>query len=49
MAVKHTPTGVVHKGNKGGQTGCGANTREHPEHWVSSHSKITCNKNGCKN
>jgi hypothetical protein len=49
MAVKHTPTGVVHSGNKGGTTGCGTSTRDSPSHWVNSHDKITCNKNGCKN
>ncbi len=49
MAVKHIPTNEVHKGNKGGRTGCGVDTREHPEHWVESHDKITCKKNGCRN
>lgn len=49
MAVKHTPTGEVHSGTKGGKTGCGVNTREHPSHWADSHEKITCRKNGCKN
>lgn len=49
MAVTHTPTGVVHQGNKGGKTGCGYNTREHLSHWVQSSSRITCDKNGCKN
>ncbi|RUO73302.1 hypothetical protein CWI78_02320 [Idiomarina ramblicola] len=49
MAVKHTPTGVVHQGTKGGTTGCGKNTKERSEHWVNSHEKITCEKNGCKN
>ncbi len=49
MAVKHTPTDEVHSGNKGGKTGCGFDTKEHPEHWVSSSQKITCEKNGCKN
>tara|TARA_R110001606_G_scaffold376284_1_gene534903 strand:- start:2038 stop:2187 length:150 start_codon:yes stop_codon:yes gene_type:complete len=49
MAVKHTPTQVVHKGIKGGITGCGTNTNLHLNHWIDSHSKITCDKNGCKN
>lgn len=49
MAVKHTPTGEVHKGTKGGHTGCGVDTKKHPDHWVSSSQKITCDKNGCKN
>jgi len=49
MAVKHTPTGIVHKGNKGGQTGCGFDTKKEAPHWVDSHNKITCDKNGCKN
>jgi hypothetical protein len=49
MAVKHTPTDVVHQGSKGGTTGCGANTKDHSDHWVDSHQKISCDKNGCKN
>lgn len=49
MAVKHTDTGIVHSGVKGGTTGCGFNTNENPSEWVDSHSKITCEKNGCKN
>lgn len=47
MAVKHKPTGIVHSGQKGGMTGCGIDTRENPSHWVDSHEKITCAKNGC--
>ncbi|AWV88561.1 hypothetical protein DN745_04105 [Bradymonas sediminis] len=39
-AVKHTPSGEVHKGSKGGKTGCGMDTRKHPSHWVNSHTKI---------
>ncbi len=49
MAVKHTPTGEVHKGTKNGQTGCGFDTKKNSEHWVSSHDRITCQKNGCNN
>jgi len=49
MAVKHTPTNEVHKGNKGGETGCGFDTNENPSHWVPSSDRITCDKNGCKN
>ena len=49
MAVKHTPTSEVHRGTKGGKTGCGFDTKEHPNHWVASSQKITCKKNGCKN
>lgn len=49
MAVKHTPTGIVHRGNKGGSTGCGFNTRENSSHWVQSNERINCDKNGCKN
>jgi len=52
MAVKHMPTGVTHKGNRGGTTGCGidtsSNTNNHKDHWVASSQKITCDKNGCK-
>ncbi len=49
MAVKHTPTGEVHSGSKGGKTGCGSDTQKNPSHWVSTSEKITCEKNGCKN
>ena len=49
MAVKHVPTNEVHSGNKGGYTGCGFDTRDNPTHWVSTHERITCDKNGCKN
>jgi hypothetical protein len=49
MAVKHTPTNEVHRGTKGGTTGCRFDTREHPHHWVSSNEKITSAKNGRKN
>ncbi|MGM0555920.1 MAG: hypothetical protein ACQEVA_06060 [Myxococcota bacterium] len=49
MAVKHKPSGEVHKGKKGGKTGCGVDTRKKPSHWVNSRQKITCAKNGCKN
>jgi hypothetical protein len=49
MAVKHTPTNVVHKGNKGGTTGCGTDTKVHASHWVNTSSPVTCDKNGCKN
>ncbi len=49
MAVKHTPTGVVHKGSKGGTTGCGVDTNTNSSHWVSTSETITCDKNGCKN
>ena len=47
MAVKHTPTNEVHSGTKGGRTG--SDTKLHPDHWVNSSQRITCNKNGCKN
>ncbi|MBT3318825.1 MAG: hypothetical protein HN948_03010 [Clostridia bacterium] len=49
MAVKHTPTGIVHSGKKGGKTGCGIDTREKISHWVKTNEKITCDQNGCKN
>ncbi|HDS5593084.1 TPA: hypothetical protein QHU17_004533 [Enterobacter hormaechei subsp. xiangfangensis] len=49
MTVKHTPTDVVHKGSKGGKTGCGTNTKDNPDHWVNTSAKVTCDKNGCKN
>lgn len=49
MAVKHTPSNVIHSGSKGGTTGCGFNTNVESSHWTNSNSKITCEKNGCKN
>jgi len=49
MPVKNIKSGEVHVGTKGGTTGCGEKTYEHPDHWVSSSEKITCDKNGCKN
>lgn len=49
MAVKNTETGEVHKGTKGGKTGCGFDTTDNPDHWGSSSEKITCDKDGCKN
>jgi len=48
VAVKHTPTGEVHIGNKGGETGCGFNTQINSTHWVNTTERITCSKNGCK-
>jgi len=48
MAVKHLPTGEVHKGQKGGITACGFDTKEQSTHWVNSNERITCAKNGCK-
>jgi hypothetical protein len=47
MAVKNTETGEVHKGYKGGETGCGFNTSAN--HWESTNAQITCDKDGCKN
>lgn len=49
MAVKHNPTGEVHKGQKGGTTGCGTNTNLHSDHWSDTTGNITCAKNGCRN
>ncbi len=50
MAVEHiVQNGKVHKGSKGGTTGCGFDTREHPTHWVNTTKSITCDKDGCKN
>ena len=48
MAVKHVSTNEIHSGFKGGKTGCGFKTQEHPTHWVSTKEKITCGKRGCK-
>lgn len=49
MAVKHTPTGKIHKGRKGGKTECGFDTTEHPSHWENTNGAITCEKDGCIN
>ncbi|WP_323787910.1 hypothetical protein [Psychroserpens sp.] len=49
MAVRHTPTRIVHKGQKGTNTGCGTDTKDNSHHWVNTYERITCNKNGCKN
>jgi hypothetical protein len=48
MAVRHLPTGEVHKGQKGGTTGYSFDTRDHPTHWSNSSERITCEKKGCK-
>ena len=49
MTVKHIPTNEVHKGAKGGTTGCGVDTRVHPSHWIDVTQRLTCAKNGCRN
>jgi len=49
MAVKHTPTEITHKGEKGGTRGCGTDTNANPSHWINTNAAITCDKNGCKN
>lgn len=49
MAIKHTPTGIVHKGYKDGKTGCGTDTKQQPTHWVPTTENVSCDKNGCKN
>ncbi|CAM1341128.1 hypothetical protein [Tenacibaculum aestuarii] len=49
MAVKHTETKEIHKGSKGGVTGCGFDTTVNPENWVNTSESITCDKDGCKN
>lgn len=47
MAVKHTPTNIVHQGMKGGKTGCGTDTKDIPSHWQNTNERINCQKNGC--
>jgi len=47
MAVKHVPTGVVHRGNRTGKTGCGIDTNENPDDWLTTVERITCDKEGC--
>lgn len=49
MAVRNIDSGEVHSGYKGGYTGCGFNTNQHPENWQNTSSSITCDKDGCKN
>lgn len=54
MAVKHNnpehgEPGIVHKGFKGGTTGCGFNTNENPSHWKDTLEPVNCEKKGCKN
>ncbi len=49
MAVKHIPTSEVHRGQDGGNTGCGFDTTLKPSHWVDSSETISCDKKGCKN
>tara|TARA_B100001059_G_C17573666_1_gene446234 strand:- start:308 stop:457 length:150 start_codon:yes stop_codon:yes gene_type:complete len=49
MAVKHLQTEEVHKGQKGGTTGCGFDTNEYPSHWTDTSEAINCDKNGCEN
>lgn len=49
MAVKYRESGIVHQGNKGGETGCGFDTKDNLQDWVTSHERITCDKDGCKN
>ncbi len=49
MAVKHIPTGEVHRGYKGRTTGCGFDTKVQPSHWEKTTEKVTCDRIGCKN
>ncbi|MFC7356732.1 hypothetical protein ACFQO1_03460 [Jejudonia soesokkakensis] len=49
MAVKHIPTNEIHKGQKGGTTGCGTDTNLHSSHWSNTTENISCSKYGCKN
>lgn len=44
MAVKHTPTNIVHQSTKGGTTGCGSNTKDIPSHWQNSSDRVNCKK-----
>ena len=48
MAVKHLKTDIIHKGFKGGKTGCGADTTTLPSHWENTSEKVNCTKIGCK-
>lgn len=49
MAVKNITSGIVHKGYKGGTTGCGFSTTVDKDDWRNVFQQITCNKDGCKN
>ena len=43
MPVEHiVHDGKVHKGSKGGETGCGKNTNDNPSHWKNTDKRITC-------
>jgi hypothetical protein len=48
-AIKHKPTGVVHRRSKGEHTGCGIDTTKNPSHWELSWSEPSCLHNGCRN
>ena len=47
MAVRQLPSNEVHRGIKGGKTGCGFDTGHHPPHWRASSQEVTCLKVGC--
>ena len=47
MPVKNKNSGEVHKGQKGGTTGCGFDTTDNPNNWVIASGKITCGRGGC--
>ena len=49
MAVKYLESGIVHKGYKGGTTGCGFDTSDNLRDWQNTSESITCDKDGCKN
>jgi hypothetical protein len=49
MPIKYTPSKEVHKGYKGGITGCGFDTTDNLNHWEITSENITCAKNGCRN
>lgn len=49
MPVKHKPTEIVHKGTKGGTTGCGTDTKKEADHWMNTNENVNCEKNGCRN
>lgn len=49
MVRSDESTGVIYKGTKGVNTGCGFNTKDNPGHWIPSSQKITGDKNGCRN
>lgn len=48
MNVKSKKANIVHILKTNGYTGCGVNVSDNLYDWELTSSKVTCNKNGCK-